>query len=25
VALFTDAVRGGTTTAAFDDFRLLRP
>jgi len=25
VALFTDAVRGGTTTAAFDDFHLLRP
>ncbi len=25
VALFADAVRGGTTTAAFDDFRLLQP
>lgn len=25
VALFTDAVRGGTTTTAFDDFRLFQP
>jgi len=25
VALFTDAVRGGTTTTAFDDFALLQP
>lgn len=25
VALFTDAARGGTTTTAFDSFKLLRP
>ena len=25
VALFTDAVHGGTTTTAFDDFALLQP
>lgn len=25
VALFTDAVRGGATTTAFDDFALLQP